>query len=123
MRKEVKPAVKCKCCSQITEYPVVQNFCDFCGKLLPEKLYPLDITIFKTVGGDDTERVEFDTWQCVKDYLVKNQEKLKQCNFISLPIPVFRGNTKAEQHCDSGVNFLKAFLATNSGKETGDKKL
>ena len=119
MRKEVKPAVKCKCCKQVIDYPVVQNFCDFCGKLLPEKLYPLEITIFKTVESSDTERLDFDTWQCVKGYLTKNQKKLLRCHLVNLPMPVFRGNSEREQHCDTGANFLKVFLL-NGNKESGN---
>lgn|SRR4030042_1027119 len=112
MRKEVKPAVKCKCCGQTTEYPIEEAFCDFCGKLLPKKMYPLELTIFKTVGGDDMERVEFDSWQCVKEYLIKNQKKLLCYHFVSLPMPVFRSNSKNRgQYTDTGANFLKVFLS------------
>lgn len=114
MRKEIKPAVRCKCCKQITEYPVMQQFCDQCGKLLPENMYPLDVSV--SLGFDSSNRVDLCSWKCVRDYLIAQKKEIDKAWYVSLPMPIFRDNANDKQHCDSGTNFFKDFLQINESQ-------
>lgn len=109
MRKIVTEAEKCKCCGQTTKGAEEQTFCDQCGKQLTEKLYSLDVSIANGVMDHEKE-AELCSWKCVRAYVIANRDKISDCWYVNLPMPVFRENNPDEQHCDSGESFFKDFL-------------
>ena len=127
MRKIVKPEVKCKCCGQVTEYPVTEEFCDQCGQKLPENMYSLHMTVFIDSIESKTKDAHCCSWKCIRAYFVANQKKLnsKKMDFVSLPYPTGKLNEQkqSKQYCDSIENFYKEFLLV-ADKETikGEKK-
>lgn len=113
MRKIVKPAVKCQCCGQTTEYPVEQTFCDQCNTMLPKNMYPLIVDTAKSVDYHEP-RAELCSWACVRKYLIANKKKIGKCWYVSLPMPIFKDTVSDKQYCDSGANFFKDFLLATS---------
>lgn len=123
MRKEVKPAITCKCCGQVTEYPVTQQFCDQCGKQFPENMYPLTLDISMNMD-EHSQNVELCSWKCVRDFIIANKKNIDTAWYVALPMPIFKDNRKSKnkQYCDSGANFYKDFLQINSSKQTEASK-
>lgn len=114
MRKVTKPAVLCPSCKHTIEYEQSEEFCDACeGKI--ENGKRLSMTIFYT--SEITKEVYFDSWACVRKYLIQNRKALLGVHFITLPYPV-----GPEQNDYTQIpNFFKEFLLDVSNL-TEDKK-
>ena len=109
MRKVIKPEVRCKICNHITEYEETEEFCDQCGKLIDsKKVYPLRITVFMH-GLEETYDAHLDSWQCVKDYLIKNEKKLLKAEFFDLPF-ASTPHGSDRLYAGSMKDFFKVFL-------------
>jgi hypothetical protein len=108
MRKVTKPAVRCPICNNITEYEKSEDFCDQCGKRIPENKHSLRIGIHNDIGISTS--AELCSWICVKNWLKANKKKLKRVWFISLPFPAFNEPNTDKGYCDSGKEFFKVFV-------------
>lgn len=114
MRKVTKPAVLCHSCKQTIEYEQSEEFCDVCEEKI-ETGKMLNMTIFYT--SEITKEVNFDSWACVRKYLMENKQELLGVHFISLPYPTGeeRGTT------NQMPSFFKDFLL-NDNKATIEGK-
>jgi len=108
MKKVTKPAIKCDSCKQTIKYEEYEEFCDQCQKLIAEKSYPLQMTVFER-GADHSYHVELCSWKCVKAYLKQHQKKLVKTEFVVFPYLTFDLH-RGKGYAESGRDFFKVFM-------------
>jgi len=87
MRKPIKPAVICEHCGTTLIHQKEAHFCDNCKVKIPENVNNLRISIFwkEDYSCDHTDRQEFCSMKCVRDWLLNFPYNKERVEFITLP--------------------------------------
>ena len=119
MRKEINPRELCSKCGHVTKYEEYEEFCDQCGTLIPDNVYPLKLERYDIDGEDNNhEDVHLCSWKCVMNYLQTNKQKLLKDGFFTLPYITKPDRHNRKDCAEDAKKFFQVFVPNTKKVES-----